>query len=179
MPVTSGVDVISLKNLFRDREDNLEARFLKNLPAGIAYLYKNISKHHWIDVDKQALIYREAAKMLFPKQKNAVYKMHLVLAEKSYSILLRIILLLPPTKQIIEAAPKIWRMYYDTGTSSSQFAKTTVNFIVKHFPELPPEMREATTAHIKILIASTGAKNIRIAFDASNPDKWIWRVKWK
>ena len=70
-------------------------------------------------------------------------------------------------------------MYYDTGkTQVLTPEKNSAVFIVRDFPQMTLQLRAAMRGHLTHLIESTGAKNVRVMQDSTDPNAWAWKIYW-
>ncbi len=180
MAKIKGSDIVTLKKLFSKNGGDAEKKFLSCLLEDDSNSYKQIVATSWTDINVQARIYEAAAKALFPGEQNPVVKLHQKLAEQSYSGIYSVFLAIPKPSYVFKRAASVWSTYYDTGVASIEnITDSSMDFVVRDFPDLPQAMRDATTGHITVLLGKTGLKNLEVKHDGSNPQKWSWHTQWR
>ncbi len=174
-----GSDVASFRSLLRQKPPGTEARFLDSLPPALRQLYLETSPVTWNPVEAQAQLYELGAAFLFSGTPEPVVELLRVLARTSYSSLYKVFLRIPTVKFVAERAARVWGNYYDTGSASVENAtKTSFDFVVKEFPDLPRALREATTGHILAILDLTGTREAKVTSPSSTPDAWVWHATW-
>ena len=180
MPKIKGSDVVALKKLFSKSGGDVESKFLSTLSEDDAKAYKTIVATTWTEVEVQARLYEAAGKTLFPGDPNAVVKLHQKLAEQSYSGIYSAFLAIPKASFVFKRAASVWTTYYDKGVASIEnITDSSMDFVVRGFPELPKALRDATTGHISVLLGKTGLKNLQVRHASTNPQQWVWNTTWK
>ncbi len=171
-------DLVSVRHFVKER--GLEKQVEEALAPEELELFKTVQVDDWIPVTLQASIYTKIAGLAYPGDHESIYKLHLVVAEKSYSSIYKILLKIKRLEDMLDHGPEIWSYHYEQGEPGvKRTSPTAVDFTVKNYPELPPESIEVTRAHIHILIAATGKKGIIVTPDTSNPQCWRWQVQWQ
>ena len=180
MSRTIGVDITSLRKIFKERKDDAEQRLLSGLPPHLSDVYSKTLAADWVDIPLVSELYSHVVKILYPGQSGAYFLLGKDLADKSYSGFLKIFLLFPTVKYLISRAANIWRNYHEKGAAviENEEAKSC-DYVVRDFTDLPKTFRDITKGHIFVLLEKTGAKNIKIDIDETNPSAWRWKVSWE
>jgi hypothetical protein len=174
-----GTDLVSLKKLLKTKVKAVEEKFLGSLSENDLQTFKTVIATSWTPVEVQARIYLAAAHALYPRQINAVEQLHHELAHQTYSGIYSIFLKIPSLKFIISRVAALWTTYYDKGTAEVEnLTRTSLDFIVRDFPDLPKELRDATTGHIGYLLKKIGNRNVRVKHIDTLPHMWQWHVTW-
>jgi len=180
MPEIKGTDIVLLRKLNKEKDDQLEQTLFAKLSEQARDVYLHAMPISWTPIDIQAQIYEAVAEVMYPGDKNRIFKLHLDLAKRTYTGLYKVFLAIPSVQFVIKRAASIWRTYYNAGeTSVENISDKALDFIVTGFPELPFAMRESTNAHIVYLAQATGKKGVAIKRDDSNREKWVWHVSWE
>lgn len=179
MAKIKGSDIVVMKKMFSKNGAEVEKAFLESLSESDLKAYNSIVATTWTDVDVQARIYEAAGKAMFPGNPNPVVKLHEKLAEQSYSGIYAAFLSIPKASYVIKRAASVWRTYYDKGVATVENIKdSSVDFVVREFPDLPQAMRDATTGHITVLLSKTGLKSLAVKHRGANPKEWVWHAQW-
>ncbi len=179
MAKVKGTDIVGLKKLFAKQGKDIENTFLSKLSESDQKTYEGIIATTWTDLDVQAKLYEAAADTLFPGKNDAVIQLCSQLAEIAYSGIYSVFLLIPKASHVAKRAASVWTSYYDQGVASvEKIEKSSLDFVVRHFPELPKTMRDGTTANISALLSKTGVKNLNVNLEEYDPEKWVWHTNW-
>lgn len=179
MPKIKGTDIVTLKKYFAKQGKETEEAFLSRLSEDDRKVFLKTVATNWTDVTIQARIYDAAGDTLFPGQADAQEKLGHLLADQAYSGVYSIFLLIPKTSYIFKKTASVWGSYHDTGTASLENVQPdNGDLVVTGYPDLPPQIRQGIKGHVSVLLTKTGAKDIRITLDESNPEKWVWHVEW-
>ncbi len=179
MSKIKGTDVVGLKKLLAMEGNDVENTYLSKLSESDQDAYKSIIATTWTEIEVQARLYQAAGDTLFPGKSDSVVKLHQKLADKAYSGIYSVFLLIPKASYVFKRAANIWRSYYDTGIAKVEnIEKNSMDFVVREYPDLPKTMRDAVTGHISTLLGKTGLKNLNVKRDESNPQEWIWHTTW-
>lgn len=180
MAKIKGTDIVSLRKLVREKGELTEQSLLKAFSDEEKKTYLETSPISWTPVDLQARVYQVASDSLFPGQFDSVIRLQLEIAKRSYSNFYKIFLAIPSVAFIMKRAASIWRTYYDTGKATVEnLSESTFEFVVTDFPDLPEQLRDATTAHLIYLTQATGKKGVSVKQDDKDVNRWVWRVSWK
>ncbi len=171
-------DLVSVRHFVE--EQGLEQKVAGVLNPEEWELFNTVQVDDWIPVTLQASIYTKIAQLAYPEDHEPIYKLHLVVAEKCYSSIYKILLKIKKLDDMLDHGPEIWSYHYEQGEPEvKRISPNEVDFLVKNYPALPIESIEVTRAHIHILIAATGKKEITVKPDTSNPQCWRWQVQWQ
>ncbi len=174
-----GTDVASLRTLIREKGPETEQRLLALLTPSLRQLYLETTPVTWNPVEAQAELYELAAVVLFPGQPAPIMHMLMELARMSYSGIYKVFVRIPTVEFIAQRAASVWGKYYDTGEARIENAtKTSLDFVVRKFPELPHALREATTGHLFTMLEMTRVREPKVTSPAHTPDAWVWHVTW-
>jgi len=180
MSKTKGTDVMALRGLVQEKGPAAENALSELLGPRLEKIYKHILATSWTEIDDQAAIYQAAAQVLFPGCDDCLTKLGAALAEKSYSGIYKIFFRLPTVEYIFSRGALIWNTYYERGEASIEpISEKCFEMVVRNFPELPRSMREVAIGHYTVILKLTGAKNIRIDMNESDPLAWRWRASWE
>lgn len=173
-----GTDVAYIKKLFKSKPAQ-ESEFLSRLDEGCKNIYGCVLSSALYPLDRVAKIYEAAAHVLYPGDRDAVKHLFEEIAQHTYSGIYSIFLKIPSVSFVVKQAAGIWRTYYDTGTAGIEnLHDKSLRFCIYDFPTLPKAMRDATEAHITVLMSKAGARNIQIATNESNPLRWEFSLRW-
>lgn len=179
MPKIKGTDIVTLKKYFAQKGKETEEAFLSRLSEEDRKIFQKTVATSWTDVTIQTRIYDVAGDMLFPGDPNAQEKLGHLLADKAYSGVYSIFLLIPKTTYVFKRAAAVWSSYHDTGAACLENVQPdNGDLVVTGYPDLPKQIRQGIKGHVTVLLTKTGAKNIKVTLDESNPEKWVWHVKW-
>jgi hypothetical protein len=175
-----GTDVVNLTQFVRGKGQQVESDFLASLPDALRRVYRETRAITWTPVEAQAALYEAAASHFFPNRPDAVVQLHKALAKIAYSGIYQIFIRIPKVSHVAERAASVWRRYYDTGEAVIEnVTATSLDFVVRQFPDLPRALRQATTGHLYTLLEMTGSKEPMVSQPASTPERWVWHIEWK
>jgi len=161
------------------KEKNLNQQVIDALTPEEIEIYNNVEKSQWISVPIQASIGSKVATILYPENPNPIFTLHLVIAEKAYTSIYNVLVKYKNIETMLAHGAEIWSCNYEDGHSEVlRLAPNKVAFVVRNFPALPESMKISTGAHIHILIAATGKKDIQVVPELDNPEEWRWIVSW-
>ena len=179
MANAKATDIVGLRKVFAEREAGTEEAFTDLLDPELLRLYRTVVSTSWVPVQQHAKIYRAAARVLVPGEREPLVRIGEILARKSYTGVYKIFLRIPTVKFVMGRAAGIWTTYYDTGRASiSSPAAKRIVFVVEDFPDLPPELRDTASGHMHVLLEMTGCKNAQVRCDASDPRALKWTLIW-
>lgn len=180
MPKTICADLINLRKVFKENEKTKEEFFISQLTPELADIYKNAFHTSWIPIESSSEIYKKASEVLFPGKLDGLSLLGRELAKKTFSGIFKIFLIFPTIKYVMSRAANIWRSYYDKGTGSIEnITDKSCDFVIRDFPELTKNLRQIAKGHMCVLLESTGAKDVFIHLDETNPNEWRWKISWK
>jgi hypothetical protein len=179
MALVKATDFDALRKLLKQRGKDAEANFVQALSGEHAQMYKRVMAFDWNPIEEHAAFLTAAAEVLYPKHPQPVEQLGHDLAECIYSGIYRIFLRIPTVVYLISRAAAVWRTYYDTGEAKVEnVADKSADLVIRGFPELPVAMRQATTGHVQVLLQRTGAKEVSVSHQDSDPDAWRWTTHW-
>ena len=65
-----GTDIDNLRSLFKEKGKEFEIKFIDTLPQNLQEIYENAISVSWIDINKQALLYKTAADYMFEHESD-------------------------------------------------------------------------------------------------------------
>jgi hypothetical protein len=179
MPNYRGSGLVLLRKQLREKSET-ETRLLARLDEGDQKLYAAALPGSWVPLSAAERILKAAVEVLFPGVPNPYMRLGYLHAQKNVNGIYKPFLhFLSPTV-IIENCGKVWKVLFDTGDPEYQLHKEerAAEMIVKNFPSLPLLFRELANGHIQGALSLTGAKNVRVQRDDSNPQAWRWWGTW-
>ena len=81
---------------------------------------------------------------------------------------------------VIKQTARMWNTYHDTGEAfvlKGENAKEA-SLVIKNYPDLPKPIRESSAGYIVGALRLTGAKNVQVVHDESDPMAWTWTARW-
>lgn len=176
---TKGTDVVALRRIFKERGAGPEQVFLSRLPPDLLDLYRCSLAFVWNDVDLQVALYRAAAEVLFPNDREGLKRLGWEMARRSYSGIYKILLRLPSTRFVMDQAAKLWTTYFERGRATVEEAgRGRAVFVLRGYPELAADMRQIVRGNITAAAETTGARNVRVVHVDADPQAWKWVIQW-
>jgi hypothetical protein len=175
-----GSSITAMRQVFKNYDKAKEARFIKKLSPAAKLLYTARKADKWIDIYTFDEICEKASKTLYGNDRNGLYKLHLLLAEISFSSMPKIILSIIPIESLFKIAGKLWRTIHDGGEAEIVWInKHSADVIIYNYPKAPIGILAALKAQMSVLVASTGKKNIKIVFDDRDVNAWRYHLTWQ
>jgi hypothetical protein len=152
-----------------------EVELLAVLPARLHTTYKMSLPVSRVDINEISEIYLVAARILYPEKPQPMVQFGYDLATDNLSGIYRFLMPLLTVPMVIRQTAKLYSVYYDKGKSTAAITgEKSVRLVIEDFPEQPATHLDITTGYIKKTIEMTGAKNVRVTCDRSNPNAWRW-----
>jgi hypothetical protein len=179
MAKTKGTDIVGLRKIIQAKGVDFEREFIKDLPEYLSKMYQSALHNTWSPVEKQTELYLLAASMLFPDDPDSMLKLGKAMAEKSFSTVYKVFLRIPTKQYIMARTAQVWSTYYDHGRACTEnFTPTSVDFVVRDFPDLPDKLRELICGHLVVILEMTGSRNIRVQRADIPTKEWRWLLTW-
>jgi hypothetical protein len=180
LPNYRGSTIVLLRKMLRVKTEG-EAAFLARLHPAAQDVYASTLPGSWVPLPAAEAILKAAAETLFPGDPNPYLRLGYEHAQKNVNGLYKSFLRFLTPAVVIKNSGKVWRLLFDAGDHEYAFDQgaCSAEMIVRNFPELPLLFRELANGHILGALGLTGAKNIRLQRDDSNPRAWRWWGSWR
>lgn len=180
-PMYRGSAISFLREQFKNQDETREKEFLKSLSTEQALMYLSVLPSSWVSMDLAKTIFEKAVPLIYPEHQHPFQRLGYDRAKNNLTGLYKFILKVSTPAFVIGQTAKIWKFYYNTGQAFSKInaRRKCAEMHVTGFPELPRMFREFTKGYIVGAVELTGAKNIVLEQDDSNPDDWKWIGSWE
>jgi hypothetical protein len=180
-PMYRGSAVHSLREQFKQHGESVEKCFLESITSEQALMYLSALPLSWVALRTAKIIFEKAAPLLYPEHPQALQCIGYDRAKNNLTGLYKFILKVSTPAFVIGQTAKIWNLYYNMGKASSliDVRRNRAEMHVTGFPEWPRTFREITSGYIVGAVELTGAKNIRLERDDSDPEDWKWVGSWE
>jgi len=161
------------------RATGLEQDFMNRLSSEDRVAYAHTFAISWINPEFAALLLEKMAALLYPNNSMPLFEFGRRMATDNLNGVYKFILRFFTIEQAVKVTSNLWRTYHKAGVvRTERINETRAVFVVDNYPTLPKAIREVTTGYVAGLVALTGAKDIRIRHDESNPSSWRWIIVW-
>jgi hypothetical protein len=135
----------------------------------------------WISAELGGRFMDAGAHALFPDAPDPVWEFSRQQAHDNITGIYKIILRVVTVPIVISKAARVWGTYHRKGkaTVSRVDGENRASFIAEEYPKLPDVLRRSVTGYTTGLLELTGAEDIEVALDDSNPDALRWDVTWR
>jgi hypothetical protein len=161
------------------RDAGLEQDFLNRLSPEDRSAYATTFVVSWIDPDFGGRLLEAMAPVLYPKNAIPLFEFGQRMAIDNLNGLYKFILRFFTIEQAVGSTAKLWSTYHKQGIARTERVnETRALLIVDNYPTLPKTIRDVITGYIAGLVSLTGAKDVHVRHDESNPTSWRWTILW-
>lgn len=188
MPHTKGATLVLIRQLLQERGPDFENHVLSQITDIEREIYYKANVLTWTPAvfegvpDEKTLI-TAASNALFPDDPAPLRTFGKRAANYAINGLYKVLFRIPSVYTIAKRAAMVWRTYNDTGALYVEgFTKEgnhiSFQFVLKHYPTLPENVREMLAGYYNAVLEWTGAKQVTITRNKtySEPSGWIWVV---
>ena len=175
-----GSTLKTIKNLLKEKGPETEKRFLDRLRPETRRTFELALPNSWITIEEGAEIMDAAATMLFGGGSRALRMVARLNARQNLGGIYKVFLRIPSIEFVLKRLSNIWHTFFDTGEARVEnFTGKQATLVVEKFPEYPEILRESVCGFIEQLLEMTGAKQVGVTRETSDPQAWRWRITWQ
>lgn len=180
MAKCKGTNLVYLRSVFEKRGPEATAAFTSRLSPDELKSFQTAFPITMVQVEEIANIFQHAAAVLYPGDPRGLRRIGYGLAQDNLKGVYRSLLRFATIPFVAGQAAKLWSVYQDRGRARADkdLDRRRVVFTVTDFPELPKAFLEEVAGYLEGVAALTGAKDIRVVPDGSDPEAWRWTVTW-
>ncbi len=173
--------VVNIREIVRRKGEEVEQAVLAKLSPEAAQIYQTTMPTKKIPIEIAVQVYEAAASVLYPGNPWGKQELARLNARKDITGIYRIILQIVNTPMVIKKASQLWKLYHEKGQAFAEKSgeDKVIYFTVEDYPELPQTFREILCGYIQGLAELTGAKNIRVIHDNTDPNAWKWKITYE
>lgn len=181
MPNYKGSALVLLRKQISEAPESVQQLFLSSLDTNDRITFESCLSSAWIPLETAEILFQKACEALYPDHPTPARELGKNRARTHLTGIYKAIMRISKPSFIVSQSSKVWKTYYDRGEASHEIdpKKNSAAMIVRGFPELPTIFREITTGYIIAAVELSGAKNIQLKRDDSNPDAWRWDGSWE
>lgn len=166
------------------RKMNQEESVLERLvDPELKRIYLSAIPITWIPAENMGEIIRIMADVLYPGDKQGVIKLGQENAKNHFgrSGMYKFILKIVSLEMILERVSVLWKQFHEKGEAKviRGRAPHELIFVVAGYPELPEPVRQGVGGEALGLLQMTGANDVVLREDYSNPEEWKWIYQWR
>lgn len=177
---SKGTELVNLRRLLHQLGPETEETYLAGLPSHLRIVFRSLLTSTRIPIDQASELYDRAARLLYPESPRPNFELGRRLAQNTYRGVYGFILRIPSIRFVLAQAAQVWRLYYDRGVARIEnFTENSADFVVADYPDLPQPIQEGVGGNFACTFELTGLKEVRIVFDAADPENWRWRATWR
>ncbi len=156
-------------------------RFLAQLSDEEQAKYRAVLPLSWLTPEFGSRLLEASAPILFPEAKDPVYELARRQARHDMNGIYRLLLKVATVPMVIERAAKVFATYHRRGTAEVKKVEgeNRGTFLIHDYPELPRTIRVSVAGFTHGLLEMTGAKEIEVRIDESDPQHWRWAITWR
>jgi len=173
--------ILLIRKMFSQKGRRVEDAFLEQLTPEETDAYISAIPLTWLPDVQAASILQKAAKVLFPDEKNPLFKLGREEAIDNLRGVYKVFAKIASVPMITQQVAKIWRVYHDQGKAWATLTEdqTEGMVVVEGYPEFPPASRVIFAGFISGALEVAGAKDTSVRADVTDPGAWKWSVQIK
>jgi hypothetical protein len=144
---------------------------LVSLTPELQLVQKKAMPISWVPMAQVADIIEKSAPLIYPGEKNGIYKLGMGEAADNLKGVYKIFMRVVSVAFVIEQASKLWATYHNEGQARAATlgGEKQGEFWVENYALLPPSFVEFMCGYIAGAVEMTGAKQVRVAHEAPKP----------
>ncbi|MDI6739687.1 MAG: hypothetical protein QME74_04920 [Candidatus Edwardsbacteria bacterium] len=178
---TKGTGISWLRELIEAKGPDADQAMARALSPEDYRAYRTAMPISWVPEESATRIFKAAGDILFADAPSPLDEVGRGMAKSNMTGIYSMLLKLTTIPFIMSQASRLWRTYHDSGDASVSGEKgaNRAVLVVSGFPELPADMRQVLRGYVMGLGELTGAKNVKVALDESDPNAWKWVSTWE
>src|SRR5260221_92474 len=171
--------LVLVRQLLRDKGREAEEAVVGNLSAEERRLFESFVATDWLPVPFGSKIYDLGSRGLYAGDPSPLRRMGREVSRANIRGVYRFIMRGLSESFLLQQTARLWRTYHATGDAHTQrIAQNHVDLIVNDYPELTTPVREVIVGYLADLVASAGAKDVRVTVRTDGPVS-IWSIHWR
>lgn len=171
--------VIYARKLILAKDKEIVDRFLGALSPEERDRLLTLLPPDKLPIEQVTRFHELSAAVLFPDKplEEGLWQLGYQNAQHDMRGIYKVLLRVATVEMVVKNAAVVWKTYHDQGKA---YVRTLSNkefvFIVENYPDIPKNFNEVMNGYITGLLDLTGAKNVKVVRDDSNPDAWKWNI---
>lgn len=180
IPHVKGTDLVAIRKMLGKKGEDVQERFIAQLSAESAKLFKNIIPSHWVPNALATEMMEKAAKILFPHDNDDLEKLGGACAEQAFTGIYRAFLSLTTVPFLIKNVPLVWSMYHSVGKAAVTVRedKQGATLVVKGASGVMVNNLRLVGGFSARALEMAGAKSVTFKLNTSDPENRIWTFNW-
>jgi hypothetical protein len=171
--------VVTIRKKLQDAGVSVLAAMESKLTAETLQLFRSSGANNWIPFQVEAEILEASALVLYAGDTTGLRRLGTDVARIQLQGIYRVFVAVASADYVIKRTARIWSTLNDAGTARTENATNTgIVLAVSGIPQQKPSQREYICGYLVSVIEMTGAHNVQVTRDDSNPNDWCWRVIW-
>ncbi|MBI5507712.1 MAG: hypothetical protein HY903_03050 [Deltaproteobacteria bacterium] len=181
METYKAVFVDYLRKEMARRGKECEAAVMARLSVEDQQAFRALLPMAWISPQLGARILEAAGAVLFADHEDPIFELGRGQAHNDMTGIYRILMKVATVPMVIGRAATLFGTYHRKGAAAVEHQSGAANgvFLIKDYADLPAGIRRSVGGFITGLLELTGAKDIRVKSDESNPALWRWEIAWR
>lgn len=180
IPKTKGTGISWLRELITAKGPEADQAMARSLAPEEYRAYRTAMPISWVPEVAATRIFKAAGDILFAGAPSPLIEVGRGMAKANITGIYSMIIRLATIPFIMSQASRLWRTYHDTGDASASDGpgRNELTFAVAGFPGLPADMRQVLSGYLVGLGELTGASNVAVRLDETDPVAWKWHCTW-
>jgi hypothetical protein len=179
MSTMKSVDIVCIRKLMQEQTESIRTNFLDLLNAEERQVYESAVNSNWIKIDTALVIYKCAARILYPDDERAFEKLGAELSRFVLKGVMKIFVRIPKLEVILGKTDLMWGAYFKQGRAKLvQLERNSFELHVIGFADYPAALRKISEGHTRFLFEFIGKKNVRVQAISDDPQDWAWSITW-
>ncbi|MEW6516616.1 MAG: hypothetical protein AB1439_06935 [candidate division FCPU426 bacterium] len=176
-----GTDIAFLRKRLRALDSAAEQKFIGLLSAEEKKIYETATPVGWVPIETSARLQELAAPIIFPDNPDCILELGREQARDDLSGLYKIIVRFITIPALMKKLSSLWHSYNDTGDLKAvwQEGHRSGQLIIENYPALPLTSRLQIQGYFLGALEMTGAKNVRLINDFTDPLAYKYFGSWE
>jgi Protein of unknown function (DUF2378) len=171
--------LVLVRQLLRDKSREAEEAVVQHLTAEERHLFESFVATDWLPVPFASKVYDLGSRALYPGDPAPLRRMGREVSSANIRGVYRFMMRALSESFLLQQTARLWRTYHATGEARTErVSKNQVDLIVSDYPELTTAVREVVMGYLSDLVASAGAKDVRVTVRVDGSTS-IWSIYWR